>query len=108
VITVDDRRIVVEFNPAAEVVFGYARDDAVGRELLLGRHVFESTAISLTAREVEVLQLAARGIPGPQIAAELFVSLETVKTHFSNIYAKLGISDRAGAVAQALRLGLIE
>jgi DNA-binding NarL/FixJ family response regulator len=55
-----------------------------------------------------VLQLAARGLPGPQIAAELFVSPATVKTHFSHIYKKLDVSDRSGAVAHALRLGLIE
>jgi DNA-binding NarL/FixJ family response regulator len=62
----------------------------------------------LTARELEVLQLAARGNSGPEIAARLFVSPATVKTHFENIYAKLHVSDRAAAVAYALRMGLID
>ena len=63
---------------------------------------------SLTAREIEVLQLAARGLSGPEVAARLVVSPTTVKTHFEHIYGKLGVGDRASAVAKALRLGLIE
>ena len=62
----------------------------------------------LTARELEVLQLAAEGRTGPAIADELVVSRGTVRTHFENIYEKLAVSDRAGAVARAMRLGLIE
>jgi PAS domain S-box-containing protein len=74
----------------------------------LSRHRGQLTPTNLTPRELEVLQLAAQGLPGPQIAADLFVSPATVKTHFSHIYKKLGVSDRSGAVAHALRLGLIE
>jgi DNA-binding CsgD family transcriptional regulator len=62
---------------------------------------------SLTARELEVLQLAAEGQSGPAIAERLVVSPATVRTHFANIYTKLGVRDRAGAVATAMRLGLI-
>jgi ATP/maltotriose-dependent transcriptional regulator MalT len=61
----------------------------------------------LSAREVEVLALAADGASGPAIAARLVLSPSTVKTHFENIYEKLGVSDRAAAVALALRIGLI-
>lgn len=68
----------------------------------------EMNAPRLTPRELDVLRLAAEGNPGPEIAAALVVSPATVKTHFENIYAKLGVSDRAGAVAHALRTGLIE
>ena len=63
---------------------------------------------SLTPREVEVIQLAAYGLSGREIAGQLIVSPSTVKTHFNHIYEKLGVADRAGAVATALRLGLIE
>jgi len=63
---------------------------------------------SLTERELEVLRLAAGGSPGPQIAEQLVISPTTVKTHFENIYEKLGAPDRAAAVATALRLGLID
>ena len=71
--------------------------------------VYESQpSAPLTPRELEVLQLAARGSTGPRIADELVLSPATVKTHFENIYSKLGVSDRAAAVAKALRLGLID
>jgi DNA-binding CsgD family transcriptional regulator len=65
------------------------------------------TLSTLTPRELEVLELAAEGLTGPMIARELVVSAATVRTHFEHIYAKLGVSDRAGAVARAMRLGLI-
>ena len=62
----------------------------------------------LTPREVEVLQLAARGGKSRDIAAGLVVSPVTVKSHFEHIYRKLGVHDRATAVGEAMRLGLIE
>jgi two-component system nitrate/nitrite response regulator NarL len=63
---------------------------------------------ALSARELEVLALAADGNSGPQIAERLILSPATVKTHFQNIYEKLGVCDRAAAVARALRSGLME
>ena len=62
---------------------------------------------TLTPREREVLQLAADGRSPPEIARILVVSPGTVKTHFQHIYKKLGAHDRASAVAQCLRGGLI-
>lgn len=62
---------------------------------------------ALTAREREVLQLAADGQSPPEIARILDVSPGTVKTHFQHIYKKLDAHDRASAVAQCLRGGLI-
>ena len=62
----------------------------------------------LTVRELEILQLAARGLSGRKIAEQLVISQATVKTHFEHINAKLAVSTRAAAVAQALRDGLIE
>lgn len=61
----------------------------------------------LTARELEVLRLMAEQKSNAQIAAALFVSENTVKTHVSNILAKLGCSDRAGAVLTAWKRRLI-
>ena len=61
----------------------------------------------LSARELEVLQLAARGVSGPMIAERLGIGPATVKTHFERTYAKLGVSDRTAAVAAAMRHGLI-
>lgn len=63
---------------------------------------------TLSPREIEVLKLAADGCNGPKIAGELCVSAATIRTHFEHIYAKLGVRDRAGAVARAMRLGVIE
>jgi DNA-binding CsgD family transcriptional regulator len=62
----------------------------------------------LTAREHEVLQLASDGKSTRQIAEALFLSPGTVKTHFRNIYEKFGARDRANAVAECLRRGLID
>ena len=62
----------------------------------------------LTAREREVLALMAEGRSGPQIADRLIIALPTVKTHQARLYEKLGVSDRAAAVAEAMRRGLLE
>jgi DNA-binding NarL/FixJ family response regulator len=62
----------------------------------------------LTARQLDVLRLAAAGNTTPQIAAELHLSTSTVRTHFDHLYEKLRVSSRTAAVAQGLRLGLID
>lgn len=61
----------------------------------------------LSAREREVLTLAARGHNTPSIAALLVLSPTTVRTHLKNAYTKLGVSDRTAAVARAMQLGLL-
>jgi DNA-binding CsgD family transcriptional regulator len=62
----------------------------------------------LTPREVEVLTLAALGLPVSSIGQRLTISRGTVKSHLEHIYAKLGVVNRTAAVAQALRTGLID
>jgi PAS domain S-box-containing protein len=74
----------------------------------LGEHRSELSPSPLTRRERQVLQLAARGLPGPKIAEELGISSATVKTHFTHIYEKLGVAGRASATAEALRQGVID
>jgi len=62
----------------------------------------------LSQREFEVLELVARGATNREAAAKLFISEATVKTHLLHIYAKLGVSDRAAAVAEAFQRGLLQ
>ncbi|WP_225829271.1 response regulator [Streptomyces naphthomycinicus] len=63
---------------------------------------------SLSERERQVLDGMARGLSIPQIAQELFLGTSTVKTHTQRLYEKLKVSDRAAAVAEAMRRGLLE
>ncbi len=82
---------------------------AIGYEvgMFLGHRRGELVPPALTARELEVLELAAQGYSGRQIAERLRISPATIKTHFEHIYAKFGVSGRTAAVAQAMRAGLI-
>ncbi len=61
----------------------------------------------LTRREIEVLRLLARGLPNRRIADELVISPKTVSNHVEHIYAKIGVSTRAGAGLFAMRHGLL-
>lgn len=61
----------------------------------------------LSQREAEVLSLIAAGLSVPEIAQELIISASTVKTHVKNMFEKLGVSDRAAAVAEGMRRGLV-
>lgn len=67
-----------------------------------------SPSHSLTARELEVLRLVARGLPNKQIARELEIAEKTVKTHVSNILQKLDLHDRTQAVVYALRERIVD
>jgi two-component system nitrate/nitrite response regulator NarL len=63
---------------------------------------------ALSQREQQVLTAFAQGKSIPQIAGELFLGASTVKTHTQRLYEKLGVSDRAAAVAEGMRRGLLE
>jgi DNA-binding NarL/FixJ family response regulator len=73
---------------------------------LMGRVRTPSTG-PLSPRELEVLQLVSVGNTNREAAARLFITEATVKTHLLNIYSKLGVGDRAAAVAEAYNRGLL-
>jgi DNA-binding NarL/FixJ family response regulator len=74
---------------------------------LMGR-VRAPEAEPLSRRELEVLGLVAAGSTNREAAARLFISEATVKSHLLHIYAKLGVGDRAAAVAEAFHRGLLK
>jgi ATP/maltotriose-dependent transcriptional regulator MalT len=61
----------------------------------------------LTARELEVLALVAAGASNREAARRLFISEASIKTHLLHVYGKLGVRDRAAAVGEAYRRGLL-
>lgn len=64
------------------------------------------TQLELSKRELQILNLMAKGYSNKEIAAELFISLSTVKTHIQNLFAKLDVKRRIQAVEKAKRLQL--
>lgn len=100
---------------SAETLVGAIRSTAAGETVLspavatrLASHVHNPIRrANLSVREREVLVLVARGTPNRSIARKLFISEATVKTHLTHIFEKLGVSDRASAVATAYEFGIL-
>ncbi len=65
-------------------------------------------ATLLSPREAEVIQMMAKGMSVPDIAASLHLAPTTIRTHVQRLYEKLGVSDRGAAVAEAMRRRLVE
>jgi two-component system, NarL family, nitrate/nitrite response regulator NarL len=87
--------------------------DVLAPELAAGlaseiRRRNEPDVPALSPREREVLKLIAGGSSIPAMAKELFLAPSTVKTHVQRLYEKLGVSDRAAAVAEAMRRKLLD
>jgi DNA-binding NarL/FixJ family response regulator len=110
-------------DASSEEIQGAIRDAACGRtrldpavqerlvELVTGGPAAQlgpaaPVGAPLTERETEVLRLMADSLPNRAIARRLFVTEATVKTHVNNIFGKLGVGDRAAAVAWAFRSGI--
>jgi DNA-binding NarL/FixJ family response regulator len=74
---------------------------------LLGQMRAPAPAGALSARELEVLELVARGATNREAGAKLFISEATVKTHLLHVFEKLGVSDRTAAVTTAIERGLL-
>ncbi|NUW45306.1 response regulator [Nonomuraea rhodomycinica] len=99
--------------PARELVRAVraaVRGETVLAPALVGRlaeQVRKPARGALSPRELEVLRLVAGGATNQQAAARLFISQASVKTHLVHVYAKLDVHDRAAAVAEAYRRGLL-
>ena len=89
---------------SGRVVLSSEAQTAMASELTRRRSAAHSL---LSGREGEVLEMLAAGASAPDIAARLHLSTATVKTHLHNLYEKLEVSDRAAAVAEGMRRGLI-
>ena len=75
--------------------------------VVMRRRRVDEPVESLTAREVQVLELLAEGLPNKAIARQLAISPKTVGNHVERIYIKLGVSNRAGAAMHAMQHGLV-
>ena len=97
-----------------EGLYGAIRAAAEGRPLLasavaarLMDRVRKPAEESPSAREIDILELVAKGNSNKEIAKELWISEATVKTHMLHLFGKLGVTDRTAAVTEALRRGVI-
>ena len=82
--------------------------EALRAQLSRQRSAASPGASALTAAELRVLPLLATHLTAPEMAAELFVSVHTVKSQQASLYRKLGTSTRSQAIARARQLGLLE
>jgi DNA-binding NarL/FixJ family response regulator len=85
---------------------GQYYDPVVVRGLM--REGREDPQEQLTEKEAVVLRLVAAGLTNREIAAQLYVSIDTVKSHLESVFRKLGVGDRTHAVAVALRRNLLD
>lgn len=67
----------------------------------------EATRLGISKRELEVLELMSQGLSNQEIADRMFVSLNTVKTHASNLFVKLDVKRRTAAIEAARKLNLV-
>jgi DNA-binding NarL/FixJ family response regulator len=103
----DTRAAALDADVPADALLE-ARVDDDDRDEHDAVHAFDAPAPEqLTARELDVLELIAEGLPNKTIAARLGISDQTVKFHASSIQGKLGAANRTDAVRRAVRRGLV-
>jgi DNA-binding NarL/FixJ family response regulator len=89
-----------------EILEGRAVLDPRVTQGVFGR-LTDKDPTALTDRELDVLRQISQGQSTKEVAAQLYLSDETIKTHLKNIFRKLGVHDRAEAIAEAFRKGLV-
>ncbi len=90
-----------------EVAVTHATAARVMKNIGFGRNRTSNPSEQITARELEVLKLAALGVSNPQISARLQISVNTVKAHIKSIFEKLNLENRTQLAAYAIHKGLI-
>jgi DNA-binding NarL/FixJ family response regulator len=103
----DDESAEMELDAATWAFGQLGAVPDVAQAQSLSRTAAAKPASGLTSRELEVLRLVAAGKTNRSIAAELFLSEKTVARHVSNIFTKLGVSNRAAATAYAYEHDLV-
>ncbi|HXO84057.1 MAG TPA: LuxR C-terminal-related transcriptional regulator [Gemmatimonadales bacterium] len=105
------RRVAALLKADREIAVVGATDDA---DLVLSERVVRTAAVAspngngaLSARELEVLRLVARGLGNKEISAELGITTHTVKFHLTAVLEKLGVRSRTEAVSLGVRTGLV-
>jgi two-component system, NarL family, nitrate/nitrite response regulator NarL len=104
-VTSDELRRAIRAAAVGDSLLDAPVQTVVAREIRL-RHRDDRPLLS--DRELDVLRLIADGLSGPEICRRLHLSKSTVKTHTTHLFEKLHVSDRAAAVAVAMRRGLLE
>ena len=111
-------RIFVDEGPAMASLLEAAEQHGIARDYVrrlriafsgteVPTHATQGLVDPLSQRELDVLRLLGTDLSGPDIARELVLSLNTVRTHTKNIYAKLGVNNRRAAVRRAEELDLM-
>lgn len=106
---------ILKTSQAAEIAMAIRKvangedvlSDAVKEKIAQQKHRKHELYDDLSKRELEVLKVLATGLSNQEIADELFISLKTVKTHVSNIFNKLEVSDRTQATIYAIQHHLV-
>ena len=108
---------VAQYARRLLAAFPLARSESVARpepaaepqqtDTLQGRTSKPALFEPLSERELQVLELIAKGLTNPEIASRLYVSLHTIKAHAQHIYGKLGVHNRTQAVTRARDLGIL-